>query len=110
MLTRGMHFLLDTNIVIPAEPTSAEDIEPTTSAIVALLGALSEGGHTAFVHPASIDEIRGDRNGERAQMRGLLIGKYTALPHPPDMSSRLVAALGAPALGSHSAVDLLLLS
>ena len=29
-----MHFLLDTNILIPAEPTSSGDIEPTTPAIV----------------------------------------------------------------------------
>jgi len=105
-----VHFLLDTNILIPAEPTSSDDIEPTTPAIVALLGTLSEGGHQAMVHPASMAEIRGDRDAERAQTRSLLLGKYPSLPQPPAMSSRLVAALGSPAAGSHSAIDLLLLS
>ncbi len=105
-----MQFLLDTNIVIPAEPTSPDNIEPTTSSVVTLLGTLAEGGHRAVVHPASVDEIRGDRNAARAQTRRILVGKYALLAHPPSTSSRLVAALGAPAPNSHSAVDLLLLS
>lgn len=105
-----MRFLLDTNILIPAEPTSVEDVEVNTSSIVALLNALARGGHIATLHPASAQELRGDRDAERARTRAVLLGKYPELPRPPGMSTRLVAALGAPASGSNTEIDLLLLS
>jgi hypothetical protein len=105
-----MRFLLDTNILIPAEPTSPGEIESTTSQVVQLLGLLTQGGHMAVVHPASVGEVRGDRNAERGSTRVLLLRRYPELPHPPAMSSRIVAELGAPSPGSNTAVDLLLLS
>jgi len=105
-----MRFLLDTNIVIPAEPTSAEDVEARTPSVVGLLKALSLGRHIAYLHPASLRELRGDRNQARAETRGVLIGKYAELPRPPGMSKRLVEELGAPPPGSNSEIDLLLLS
>jgi ribosomal protein S18 acetylase RimI-like enzyme len=103
-------FLLDTNVLIPAEPTSSQDVEPTTSAIIAFLQVVSVGGHRAMVHPASIAEVKGDRDQARAQLRTLLLGKYAVLPQPPTTSSRLIATLGAPKEGSNSEIDLLLLS
>ncbi len=110
MLTRGMRFLLDTNIVIPAEPTSAGDVEARTPSVVALLNVLALGSHLPMLHPASTRELRGDRNPERAATRTLLLGKYPELPRPPEMSTRLLAALGPPVPGSNSEIDLLLLS
>jgi ribosomal protein S18 acetylase RimI-like enzyme len=105
-----MRFLLDTNIFIPAEPTSAADVEAGTPSVVALLNALALGGHIATLHPASARELQNDRNPDRAATRALLLGKYPELPRPPEMSTRLLAALGAPAAGSNSEIDLLLLS
>lgn len=105
-----MHFLLDTNILIPAEPTGPDDIEPTTVAAVELLNLLSQGRHGVFVHPASVEEVRGDRNPERANARVILLRKYTALHPHPTLSSRLVAELGPPQPGTNTATDLLLLS
>lgn len=105
-----MRFLLDTNIVIPAEPTSAQHVEVTTPTVVELLSVLSRGAHTAMVHPATRKELAGDRNKERSELRGLLLGKYPELPNPPSIASRLVATLGQPTPGTNSAVDLLLLS
>jgi hypothetical protein len=105
-----VHFLLDTNVLIPAEPTSSEDIEFTTAAAVDLLNVLSQGRHGVFVHPASLTELAGDRNTERARVRELLLRKYTKLQPAPPLSVRLVAALGSPRPESNSAVDLLLLS
>jgi hypothetical protein len=105
-----MRFLLDTNIIIPAEPTSAGDVEPTTRAVVDLLKALAVGGHVATLHPSSVTELRGDRNVERGQARAVLLGKYPLLVNPPSISTRLVAVLGIPAPGSNTEIDLHLLS
>jgi hypothetical protein len=105
-----MRFLLDTNIVIHAEPTSADDVEARTPSAVALLNVLALGGHLPMLHPASVRELRGDRKPERAATRALLLGKYPELPRPPEMSARLLAALESPIPGSNSEVDLLLLS
>lgn len=105
-----MNFLLDTNILIPAEPTSPAEIEPTTSSIVELLSALAAGGHRPFVHPASVEEMRLDKDTTRATARELLVRKYQQLPHPPPMSTRIVGVLGVQRPGSNSETDLLLLS
>lgn len=64
----------------------------------------------ALVHPASLEEVRGDSDAERARIRALLLGRYPLLPHPPALSPRFVAELGAPTPGTNTAVDLLLLS
>jgi L-amino acid N-acyltransferase YncA len=105
-----MRFLLDTNIIIPAEPTSSEYVEAGTPAVVALLNVLALGGHTAILHPASARELRNDRNPARAAMRALLVGKYVELSPAPGVSQRLLAAIKAPPPGSNSEIDLLLLS
>jgi hypothetical protein len=105
-----VRFLLDTNILIPAEPTSPGDIEATTPSIVGLFAALSQGGHSAIVHPASLQEVRGDRDQHRAAIRILLLGKYPLLESPPTISTRLTETLGTPPPGTHSSIDLLLLS
>lgn len=105
-----MRFLLDTNILIPAEPTSPDDVEATTSAIVDLLNALSQGAHRPIVHPASLGELSGDQEPDRARTRSLLVGKYALLEHPPALSSRLIAVLGAPRESSNTHIDTLLLS
>lgn len=105
-----MRFLLDTNVVIPAEPTSPADVEAGTSAVVELLRVVSQGQHTALVHPASLREVSGDRDTVRRQLRTVLLGKYPVVQHPPSASTRLTAVLGAPPAGSHDEIDLLLLS
>jgi len=105
-----MHFLLDTNILISAEPTSPEDIESRTPAIVTLLNLFNRGSHVAMIHPASVQEVLGDKNESRVATRELLLGKYPRLQRPPPVSSRLLAELGSPKEGSNSAIDLLLLS
>jgi GNAT superfamily N-acetyltransferase len=105
-----MHFLLDTNILISAEPTRSGDVEARTPAVVDLLRALSEGHHRISIHPASVTEASGDKDEERRNVRLLLLGKYPQLAEPPDLSARLTSVLGHPKAGSHNAVDLLLLS
>lgn len=105
-----MNFLLDTNILIGAEPTRAEDVEHRTPLIADLLGAISRGQHGMWIHPASVQEIKGDKDAVRRDTRLLLLGKYPELQFAPSLSARLVSILGTPVPGSHNEIDMLLLS
>lgn len=105
-----MNFLIDTNILISAEPTRSEDVEHRTPVTAQLLGAISQGQHGVFVHPASVDEVAGDKDPLRRGTRLVLLDKYPKLQFPPGLHSRLTTALGAPPPRSHHEVDMLLLS
>ena len=105
-----MNFLLDTNILIGAEPTRPDDVEHRTPLIADLLGAISRGQHGMWIHPESIREIRGDRDESRRGTRLLLLGKYPELQFPPSLSIRLSSILGVPMPGSHNEIDMVLLS
>ncbi len=105
-----MKFLIDTNILIPAEPTRPQDIEPGTPVVVNLLRLLEEGAHQVYVHAASLEDIRRDADVERRRMREVLFGKYPQLPTVPALSARLEAIIGTAAPGSHDMVDHALLA
>lgn len=106
----SLRFILDTNILIPAEPTSALDVEDGTPVVAELLNALNQGGHRWQIHPSSLREIDGDQNPERRQLRRLLAGKYPVLEAPPPLDARLCEELGEPATGSNDYIDLTILS
>jgi len=103
--SRGLTFLLDTNIVIPAEPTSPDFAECGTRAICALLGLLNSGGHRYFLHPASLRELATDKDPQRRQLRADLCTKYTELPAPPAIGSGITSVLGTAEPTSHDFVD-----
>lgn len=105
-----MNFLLDTNILIGAEPTSPKDLEEGTAVIADFLKAISLGRHGMWIHPASVSEIRGDKDEARRETRLVLIRKYSELPSPPGLSPRLLSVLSSPMPGSHHHIDMLLLS
>jgi L-amino acid N-acyltransferase YncA/predicted nucleic acid-binding protein len=104
-----MKFLLDTNVLIPAEPTSSTHIEPGTPVSVELLHTLEEGAHQVYLHPASLVELAKDKNTARSGLRNILVKKYLTLPSPPIVSRRLIELLGQATALSHDAVDHLLL-
>lgn len=105
-----MKFLLDMNILIPIEPTSSKDIEPTTPVIAQMLNIITHGQHQVYIHPALRIDLQNDSNHNRREMRTLLLKKYMELPNPPGLSEHLVATLGMPALNSHDEVDYALLA
>lgn len=105
-----MNFLLDTNILIAAEPTSLQDVELGTARVASLVGLLARGQHGAWIHPVSIHEIGGDKDAARRSIRLLLGAKYPQLRDPPATSQRLLGVLGTPRPGSHNERDLCLLS
>jgi L-amino acid N-acyltransferase YncA/predicted nucleic acid-binding protein len=110
VVNRALKFLLDTSVVIPAEPTSPEHLEPETPVAVDLLRALAEGNHQTYLHPESLEELRHDKNVARRKVRELLISKYPVLPTSPAVSNRLKSAIGSVPKGSHDAVDQALLA
>lgn len=105
-----MKFLLDTNVLISAEPTGPDHVEPGTAIAVDLLRLIGEGGHQTYVHPASPKELSSDQNQPRRTLRRVLIRKYPELPSPPPVAPDLVSLLGQPNSGSNSHVDNLLLA
>ena len=100
-----MKFLLDTNIIIPIEPTSQSGLEDGTHISVQLLRSLAQGGHQAYIHEASLIDLQKDKNKERWKMRQILLKKYLVLEKPPLPSSHMVNILGTPPSTSHDFVD-----
>jgi len=104
-----MDFLLDTNILIPAEPTSTDDVEPTTPVVTDLLRLIQVTGGRAVVHPDAFLEIAKDQDSARRDLRRSLVGKYPRLDSPPELSRELAEVIGRPQPGTHDALDARLL-
>ncbi len=104
-----MDFLLDTNVLIPAEPTSPGDVEMGTPVIVELLRLVRTAGGRLLVHPDAYTEIGRDHDEVRRSLRLALAGKYPRLDSPPGLSEDLARIIGEPDPESHDAVDARLL-
>ena len=98
-----MKLLVDTNIVIPLEPTSAE-LHANTAAAAELHALAVHVGAQLYVHPASTADLRRDRDEDRRLARQQLIQKYPALPDPPSDAS-VVPVIGSAPPHSNDWVD-----
>lgn len=105
-----MRFILDTNIIIPAEPTAPGDIEAGTPVVASLLATLSKGNHTWLIHPGTLEDLERDKDSVRRDMRRTLLQKYNVLSAPPNFTPRVVDEFGYPEPGSNDHVDLRILS
>ncbi|MGB3493246.1 MAG: GNAT family N-acetyltransferase [Elainellaceae cyanobacterium] len=105
-----MKFLLDTNIVIPVEPTSVDGFEANTETIATLIKLFQEGGHQYFVHPASVNELRRDPDIIRKDARIRLLGKYPTLTISMDIDPRVLTAYKDLENNTHNITDQILLS
>jgi L-amino acid N-acyltransferase YncA len=106
-----MKLLLDTNAIIPAEPVSPENIESQSPIVAELLRLIAEGSHQHYIHPTSIDEIEGDQESSRREMRMILIQKYPLLPGSPStIHNSILEKLPHPSLNTHDLADCLLLT
>ena len=92
---QAVKILIDTNIVIPLEPTSAGDLEPGTERVVKFAGTAQQFGCTLYIHPASRHDIQRDGNEVRRRLRSRLVQKYASLPDPPPVTLELERVLGA---------------
>lgn len=100
-----MKFLLDTNAIIPAEPTSVRDVEKGTAVISRILGLISELQFQVYVHPESIVELRRDKDFSRRTLRETLLAKYVQLPSPPQVTLGITSIIGVPLQGSNDETD-----
>jgi len=105
-----LKLLFDTNVLIPAEPTSPFEAENATDPVAKLLQAAMAGGHQVYVHPDSARELLGDKNTQRRKIRQALLQKYIQLPAPPPITQHLRITVGAKKLSKNDKVDLALLA
>lgn len=103
-------FLIDTNVLIAAEPTAPEHVEATTEQIALFVGLASRSKADVFLHPATTQELAGDRDPDRRRIRSHLLAKYQELPAPPEPTPGMVATLGPFKSGTHDAIDALMLA
>lgn len=100
-----MKVLLDTDAIIPVEPTALEEVEEDTELLALIQRTAQLGGHQVFVHPDSLAELDGDVNELRRAVRRKLVLRYPVLPSPPDISKELSDLVGVAQPGSHDEVD-----
>lgn len=74
-----MRILLDSNIIIPLEDSS-RTLDDSFSELARLA---AENSHQLIAHPASLDDIRRDRDEKRKEISLSRIRKYPLLENPP---------------------------
>jgi rRNA maturation endonuclease Nob1 len=105
-----MKFLLDTNILIPAEPVSFDGFEASTEIVAALLRNFQDGGHQYYIRKESISEIKKDKDMQRKDARVKLLKKYPILEISQKISSDVSKAYEGKDSNSHDLIDQLMLS
>lgn len=100
-----MKLLVDTNILLPLEPTSPDDFEPNTDSALLLERMASEDGHTLCVHPATLVDLARDRDTARRDVRRKRFERYVKLSDPPDIAE-VQSALSLHEPSENDAVDL----
>lgn len=74
-----MKFLIDTNIFIPLEPVSLEDIEILSPDAARMHRLIQQNEHQVFLHPKSRVDISKDENLERRELSLRAFEKYPPL-------------------------------
>jgi hypothetical protein len=101
----GFKFLIDTNILIPVEPTASSNLEANSEPIARLLGLMARGKHEVFIHPLVELDLNRDRNVARKQTRRVLLQKYQRLQDPPSVGPKITDVLGETLPHSNDHVD-----
>lgn len=73
-----MAFLIDSNVVIAAEPFNGqlEELQPDVSAFMRMASA---HGHKVFVHPATLDDLKETNDPVHRKQNVAAVGKYAML-------------------------------
>jgi N-acetylglutamate synthase-like GNAT family acetyltransferase len=100
-----MNFLLDTNIIIPLEPTGKVDLEINTALAIKFHNLAFKSKSKLFVHPFILEDLQRDKVEERKELRKTLINKYQLLESPPPVSILDSKIIGTPENGTNSWVD-----
>ncbi len=100
-----MRFLLDTNILIAAEPLGLGQIEAGASSAVAFISLANQHVHSLHSHPASNSDAGRHPDPSAREARTLLNRKYPPLQSPPRIQSVIIETLGQYPEGSNGWVD-----
>ncbi|MHB1459105.1 MAG: GNAT family N-acetyltransferase, partial [Armatimonadota bacterium] len=102
-----MKILVDTNIIIPLEPSQASDLLNERKEVLGLARILSENGNQMYIHPHIIYDIERDKDENRKALRRDLIKKYPELPSVPSyqFTPEEISAIGDPERTSNDWVD-----
>lgn len=100
-----LRFLIDTNIVIPMEPTSSTDIGVSSQDAIELHEACHRAGVGLFLHPAASLDLARDTNEERRRLNELHFKKYPILKDTPEISDQVKEVVGDAPRGTNDWVD-----
>jgi hypothetical protein len=100
-----MKFLIDTNILISLEPAGASEIEVGATEVAEVAKLIQQSRNQVVVHPLVLADIARDANAPRRQHRQHVLGKYSVLDAPPQLTADDEAALGIAPPGSNDWVD-----
>jgi len=100
-----MKFLIDTNIFIPLEPGSTNDLEDSSPLAAKFLKIASNSEHQIYIHPHIKIDLEKDKNCQRKDLHLKLIKKYELLPYPPELTKSIEDVLGVVSENSNHWVD-----
>ncbi|HEX8254220.1 MAG TPA: GNAT family N-acetyltransferase, partial [Thermoanaerobaculia bacterium] len=78
-----LKLLIDTNVIIPLDPTRPADLHDNTSRATELQNLASEIHAQLWIHPAAMLDLARDTDENRRSMRQQLLRKYLTLENPP---------------------------
>lgn len=100
-----MKFLLDTNVLIPLEPTSAATVSALAGDAARLHSLAVRHGHQVFIHPAVRRDIARDPQQPRRTFFEQQVQKYPRLLDAPPASEAFITLIGSPDVGTNDWVD-----
>lgn len=92
----AMSFLIDSNVVIAAEPFSGR-LEENHAVVSKFLRIAGEHGHAVFVHPATRDDLTETRDDAHRKQNLAAYEKYPALsdlPASPEVLAEFPQPMG----------------
>ncbi len=109
-VTSPLRLLLDTNVLIPLEPTTLEAVEELSRPALDFVRRAQAGGAKLLLHPAQRRDLARDPVRDRRLLRQLQLRRYSELEHPPGIPATVTAACGVAPVDSNDWVDHLLLA
>jgi GNAT superfamily N-acetyltransferase len=99
-----LKLLIDTNVIIPLDPTSPGDLHDNTQVATELQNLAYEVHAQLWVHPAASKDLSRDPDPVRRDLRERLIRKYLSLSNPPP-DAAVTAVVGAATSDHNDWVD-----
>jgi hypothetical protein len=100
-----LKFLIDTNILIPLEPTSHEELKEDSDDVRRFAQLSQSCGTSLYIHPCQKIDIGNDTNLNRGAALLKLTDKYPLLDPPPHLTSELKNLIGVSELNTNDWVD-----